>query len=629
MRWLILILLALIASPTMAGEVRGGRHEGFVRFVFTIPFGAEWRLGRVPTGYALWVAGSDAWDMGPALAKAGYGRVGGYEQTGDVLNLVVNCPCHAEVIPWRPDRIVLDIAEGPAPASSPFEDAFAAPSDVLAQPPTANSLPALAETVPSQIRLIADADLGAANTAAGVGYDAVLARNLAQAISDGLLARAGGNGSADVQFSGGSARHEMPGLAARDAFADPTSQESSLTADGSLCLEDNAFALPAWEDAEHYVRLLAEAGAQIFDARDRVSDQALEVYATALVAGGFGREAIAALGQSDVTNSVRMRIIHLAQLVDGDETGAPILADQAGCTGAVAIWAYLDGAGPLVPSVMNAILMQIRALPPPLQGAIGPPLARRLLTDHEPEAAEAVLGLAATSSFAARADLALVEIALAAEKGDTPTLQDKMAAVLGDPMLSPETLTALLTLVGQGTIEGSDDLLDSADFMRPQFRQSKSGPDLDRARMAASLEMGEFGRARVILDEGARPPDVEHALQTMFFDAVTTSPNDGVFLRYAFEDLPALAPETVRAISIRLAALGFAARAQMIAPAPTIEMQLTVGHDQQAVTVPELSSRMAAAPPQTLAAYGQLLEAASATRDRIDALLALPSDVAR
>ena len=123
---IVLVLLVLFANAAAAEviSVRSGDHPTFTRLVLAIPVGRDWRLGRQGTGYAIDTGDvTDTFELAVAFEKIQRTRVAALTQ-GAVpgrLQIDLACACHAQAFLWQPDRVVIDIVEGPAPADSPYE----------------------------------------------------------------------------------------------------------------------------------------------------------------------------------------------------------------------------------------------------------------------------------------------------------------------------------------------------------------------------------------------------------------------------------------------------------------------------------------------------------------------------
>jgi len=136
MRRLVLPLAAaLLWASALAGgaaaeaaRVRSGDHGSFTRLVVELAAPADWRFGRSAGGYALDLGRADiALELGDVFRAIGRDRIADVSQdTAGRLSLVLGCrDCHATALSYRDSWIVIDVAGGPPPPGSPFEEPLA------------------------------------------------------------------------------------------------------------------------------------------------------------------------------------------------------------------------------------------------------------------------------------------------------------------------------------------------------------------------------------------------------------------------------------------------------------------------------------------------------------------------
>ena len=124
-RLAVLICLAGSAAHSETIFVRSGEHETFSRLVLSIPEGRSWRLGRTSTGYGMVLdGGPDSYDISEVFERIPRDRISGLTADDMQLDIAVACECYADAFLWRPDRLVIDIIDGAAPADSDFESAL-------------------------------------------------------------------------------------------------------------------------------------------------------------------------------------------------------------------------------------------------------------------------------------------------------------------------------------------------------------------------------------------------------------------------------------------------------------------------------------------------------------------------
>jgi hypothetical protein len=136
MRRLVLPLAAaLLWAGAPAGRaaaetarVRSGDHGSFTRLVVELAAPADWRFGRSNGGYALDFGRADvALELGGVFRAIGRDRIADVSQDpAGRLQLVLGCrDCHATALSYRDSWIVIDVAGGPPPPGSPFEEPLA------------------------------------------------------------------------------------------------------------------------------------------------------------------------------------------------------------------------------------------------------------------------------------------------------------------------------------------------------------------------------------------------------------------------------------------------------------------------------------------------------------------------
>ncbi len=122
--WIALIAL-LTPLTAMAGTVtfRSGEHADFSRLVLDIPPGTDWSLNRLADDYVLSLGEGMSFDTSAAFDRIPRDRIAALETPPDTGELVVRlgCDCHAVAFLFAPGKLVIDVADGPAPPGSPFE----------------------------------------------------------------------------------------------------------------------------------------------------------------------------------------------------------------------------------------------------------------------------------------------------------------------------------------------------------------------------------------------------------------------------------------------------------------------------------------------------------------------------
>lgn len=127
--WLITLAAFLTLLPghmTQAEvvRVRSGEHPGFSRLVFDLPAGTSWTIGRSPQGYELRLDGlRDGFDLAEVFTRIPRTRLRDIAPAGNSAGLVltVSPGIHARASQTEGGRLILDLADGPAPEGSAFE----------------------------------------------------------------------------------------------------------------------------------------------------------------------------------------------------------------------------------------------------------------------------------------------------------------------------------------------------------------------------------------------------------------------------------------------------------------------------------------------------------------------------
>ena len=127
------LLLWALFSSAQAEQVilQSGEHAGFSRIVLQLNPPREWRLGRVPEGYELRIAGPPAtFDISRVFEKIPHRRIKNVLiRDSQRLALTVSCACFADAFEIRKGRVVIDIKDGKPQPGSAFEKVLPQLSD--------------------------------------------------------------------------------------------------------------------------------------------------------------------------------------------------------------------------------------------------------------------------------------------------------------------------------------------------------------------------------------------------------------------------------------------------------------------------------------------------------------------
>ncbi len=574
------ILLSLLATAATAQEiaVQSGEHAGFSRLSVAAGEGTGWRAGRTADGYALILDRDDGFAIGSVFEMIPRSRIAEVTAEPGRLDIRLGCDCHLQAFAWQRGWLILDVIEGPPDPASPFEvrldgDAPRPPAADSAIPlftarPRDLPLPFAVPALPADSPPAVEAE--PRDRAAAI--ERAMAEGIARGAAQGLLDLAvtdprddaagqppvvpGDTPAAAIPVGEG-----RPGILTRTG-ADQTAP-AGLSESGRSCLPDDRFDLAGWTGTGDYATELGAARLALTNELDRTAPGAVEHLARVQIAFGFGREARQVLdldgGQSQERDLLRL----LALLVEGEPVTPAALADQAGCTGAVALWRALardslDGTGEVERTAIEAAW---RLLPPSLRGAIGLRLAPIFGAAGDVLGAADLIDHAVTSSTdqPAAADLARTEVALAANE-PLAALDHLESLASEDPELSPAAAIAMVDVAlaqGQVPDAGTLDLLRALRF---EYRGRAEEADLAGAETRLLAALGRYGEA---LASAATLPEMRQgpALSQVLAE-LTDHGDDATFLDIAYQPLRTdLAPETVNLAAARLIALGFPDRA--------------------------------------------------------------------
>ena len=614
MRTVLLILAFLAAFPADAQTVtvRSGDHATFARLVLTIPPGTDWSLGRQGEGYAVALDPDLTFDLSQAFDRIPRNRLVSISDLGaGRIALALGCDCHAQGFLFRPDLLVVDIVDGPAPPGSAFEAALDGTRPTTATEAAPFRLPlltGLATESPDPLAvplpgLPADPE-DALQTALRVREaEQALVEGLARAASQGLIELAPSPGpmagpdtaapeprdlpqpdpqpaaapdpagdaalpSGDVPLSlsdFSTLLPTVPGLATQSVFDrdNPTRAREPVSPDGSACLSDDLLAVADWSGPESFQIEIGKRMTALTSELDTFPTGAVESLARAYIHYGFGQEALRTLAVDGSRSVERDLLGDLARLVDGDPAASTLLDDQGGCTTAVALWVALDR-GTLSgtsDAERTAIEMAHRALPDPIRGHIGARLAQMFVDFGDTQAADHILnGTRDTPT----ADTPEADLARAAIVHETEG-QDSAIAQLTDAT-GPETRpdpAAIVALIDQSLDQGlaiAPETVSLAETLRFEQRGTPLESELARVVISAEIAAGNLDSALSRLGERPDPvdPSVLGALRTDLVLGLVADLSDSAFLAIAFEGLPPdLSPRAENAVAERLIRIGF------------------------------------------------------------------------
>lgn len=482
---LILAVWLLLAAPGVAQvvTVQSGQHQGFTRLVLTLPEPGGWDFGRTEDGYAFRTRASGLrYDLSTVYDRIPRDRLTALwvdPETG-VLRLGLGCACHAIATPFRPGIIVIDIADGAAPAGSPFEadfqDAGRLMPSIMAQPvlrprvrpknlvvpepppPAATAelpapgplpssarsadLPSIPVTIPSP-RSDALRDALLRDLSRGIAQGAVtpiLPLPAAPDRSRAATTAVPGRGPVDDALPQAAMAEQV---AIRPVGAQP---RTDTTPDGQACIADDRLDIAAWGGTGSVSDQLAQARTGILTEFDRPDREGVLHLARLHIHLGFGAEARSLLRLWAPADPERPLLDALGILVDG-AGAAPLFAGMQGCPTVAALWAAL--ATPRLsaaePVDRAAVLRAFSALPIPLRRHLGPTLSDRFLALGDAEAARSILETVNRAAGPHGDGMAMVDASLDLADGRPDEAEPKLRAIVADDGLV--AARALATLI--------------------------------------------------------------------------------------------------------------------------------------------------------------------------------------
>ncbi|PYE84590.1 hypothetical protein [Pseudoroseicyclus aestuarii] len=624
MRWALPLVLALLcalpAAPLAAQTVsfRSGQHPDFVRLVLAIPEGADWRLGRDGGDYVFTLPGA-TFDTAGVFARIRRDRLAALEARPGRLRLKLSCDtCHARAFLWRPDRLVIDIRDGEAPAGSGWENPIAPPAQdarsagggadlVLpllfddpalpaASPPLdapQSDLPLLPETAaepdllnpfqePPATRRVQAAQsqiLDTLSRAAAQGLLTVDPDAMARARRD---AAAAAPPAPDPAPSAPASAPDAPPDAARPPFAassqprrpglDVRSSIDSATGraappqERSRCLDDALFDVRSWIGEGEFSDEITARSTRLTDEAGGTDPGAALALARSYLAFGFGREALGVLRIDDRRSVERQVLSTMAAIVDGDPLPGRPFTGQQGCTGPVALWRAL-AAGSIVemtPSERTGLLTGFSLLPEALRGHLAPRVAQLFIDADDPLSAEAVLSEAFTApdGHSVEAELTAAELTLQSQ-GPQEAIEDLAQLAEEDARMTPEGLIRLIELELAEGRPVPEDQLDLARAMRFEARGTPVEAALAAVEARALIASGRHEMALSLLrdESGEMGAAQRRELRAEAVEALTETLPDAEFIDRIYAGLPPITAEAENRVAERLLQLGFAERA--------------------------------------------------------------------
>ena len=626
MKPLVLACFFGSACPVWAetAAIRSGEHDSYSRLAISIPAGANWEIFATEDGYlAQFGAPVDEIDTTDVFERIPRTRLSDVVSDGPALDLLLGCDCHLDAFLFRPNLLVIDIIDGPAPVDSPLEQMAEAEVEQaeptvldIAQPPETiaelrNQANQTAQsTAPTEITLplFTQSPLWSDTiNALPPSFSPQTARdpNLVEAERAILesFARAATQGVFDfparplpppleegqdpvqspiqpmtdpmdgVPIPLNSVDPEGPGFLLRtgidrDAMAD-TSDDQMTSCPGGI-----NHRLNTWGEAGEYGTVIPQLRLAATNEVGQPQPEPMYELARAYIYYGFGLEARRVLEALGEPSDQSRYLTALAHLVDGDPLPVRELLPYRACGETMEAWIAL-ASGRLDTSdqrIISSILIATRALPDPLRGHIGVRLAQIFAEAGELHNAQEILSgsLAAVTGEGRHAELAAADLA-----GRTRGLAAEVAHldsfIETNPRAEPEDMVRLLDLARESETPIDEGVLEIAETMRFEADGGALAADLIEAEVLFLLDMGQYEPAFELL-AGDLGPMTEERFAALYSAAVVMlaqGAGDDDFLTFAFSnEADGVNHMAEHALAERLLKMGFAAQAFVLIEEP-------------------------------------------------------------
>ena len=514
-------------AAAQGAEVRSGAHDGFDRLVFTLEPGANWQLGRNEYGYVLRVPGAGDFRLGSVFDRIGDQRISSLSSLAEnEISIALNCDCHADAFLWRPDKLVVDIIDGPPNTDAEFESALALPEP----PVSTHAQPAILPIVvkPERPALpLAVPDKGAVTGETGEGLRQLglaLTESVSRAASQGLLETAlipEREAITTVEHDE-TENHDRAALVAEYPSTETLNSEigeiwSGLQTQTSIdreraddatrpgeisptdiCPPEDWFDVTRWGDTRSFSQQIGAARAAVSAEFDKVPEAETIKLARTLIFFGFGKEAQRALEVDGVSSREREFLADIARLVDLEPVNSNRFSAYAHCPGGALLWALLAEPQLISPEIdARAIRTIFRELPESLKGHIGAHLAAIFADAGDPDTGRLILEqTGSATTIAPEATLDAEASIVGSELGETARLATYLERLGTTRSPDPETLLTYLELAHRSETHAPEDVMTLITELRFEFRNQPIERELAAAEIVARIDRGEFIRAR-------------------------------------------------------------------------------------------------------------------------------------
>lgn len=529
--------------------VRSGEHADFSRLVVDPEPDVAWRFGRTEDGYELVIEQNDlTFDISGVFRLIPRDRViavqGGVDQS--TLAVTVRDNAHAVAFETEAGALVIDVRDGPAPDTSPFErslqdneivEAISAspdPGQVTASTaPKTQSIKSYRRPVrhdpnlpvywnipdptpkPEIERPVVAPQFPPQPSQRVADAEALLLQQLGRAASQGLI-----EPNPPSLSKPNPSEHSPTEIAAEDPPPAETNAareqnvraetsidrdgqfdapQVSSTSDGFVCLSDDKLALSNWADERPFPNQLSEARSSLLGEFDEPSPQAVTDLARLYLHFGFGAEARVILATFGPDIPDAQLLSDLASIVDGADLGQSNSFDMMqDCDTAAALWGVLAQPNLSTSDTINyrAVTRAFSGLPLHMRRDLGPKLSERFLDIDATDAAQAIRDAIARAPGGEGSGLEMINGQLDLASGDAQSAERRFDKVIVDngPMSPQAVVMAVQSRLDRDSpIEPK--LLETAGAMAFEHRGTEHGGQLERAYILSLASNGAFAPA--------------------------------------------------------------------------------------------------------------------------------------
>lgn len=585
-------LLVAIAAPGTADAqeaapvtIRSGDHGAFTRLVLAIPDGAAWQLGRSDEGYLFRVDGAAEFDTSGVFERIPRTRIRELRGAGGDLEILMACDCHADAFAWRPDRIVVDILDGP-PVSPSFEarlplspEAVSAITDTGVDERPRLQLPIRftpdqldREYSPHQLGPLVTAKVAPHDPETAPVYGAAASGAITRALSLGLLMPAEELGLPNPETV-------VPRLGFVQRI-NPVTMRTPLDRDRSTSLDDapsiachpeEAFRFHEEANSDDFSKQLAIARGKVVTESGAVDADATLALARFLIGSGLGLEARQVLRHIDSSDSepeaARVYAAMADLLIRWPQTpdDSTFLMSQMECHIPGVLWAVLAGAA--LPEEEREVLTQFIHLPKTLRRFLAIGLAQRFSDHGSPDLARQILDLGGPVAAVDIVTETLMREELMRGSDSTGTLRAQLIemaeALEGGRKPKTSDVIALVSDAWQEQMRIPSVISDYITAQEEQFSSDLPDPALATSVIRAALLAQAYEQVPPALRHvGASAPDQWQTAASEVAIYLTQNAEDTLFLTAALSWFEAPLPRLVQEqVDKRLDGLGFGASA--------------------------------------------------------------------